>query len=162
MSKPILFSAPMINALKAGKKHQTRRIKKGDQCPYGQEGDSLWVRETWATDALYNYTKPKNIPNDSPVCYYADYSTINQESTLILGKWRPSIFMPRSFSRMTLLITQVSSEPLHLISDADAIAEGFSSVHEFKSLWIEINGQASWDDNPSVWVIHFQVKEVRA
>jgi hypothetical protein len=70
-SRPILFSGPMVRALLAGTKTQTRRIVKpnawaeeGDcdytgqcvkvgeyidlrRCPYGQPGDRLWVRETW-------------------------------------------------------------------------------------------------------------------
>ena len=72
--RPILFSAPMVRALLAGTKTQTRRIVKyipalgeptewchgylshnlsdiiGDcsrYCTYGQPGDRLWVRETW-------------------------------------------------------------------------------------------------------------------
>ena len=71
--KPILFSAPMVRALLAGTKMQTRRVAKPvrhpdlgnmyapgalvlerepqhviDRCsPYGQPGDRLWVRETW-------------------------------------------------------------------------------------------------------------------
>lgn len=72
--RPILFSAPMVRALLAGTKTQTRRIalkalrhpdlgnlyspgalvlEKEPQhvidrcCPYGQPGDRLWVRETF-------------------------------------------------------------------------------------------------------------------
>ena len=63
--RPILFSAPMVRALLAGTKTQTRRIVKArdlewmdvhqglrepdnaERCPYGQPGDRLWVRETW-------------------------------------------------------------------------------------------------------------------
>ena len=73
--RPILFSAPMVRALLAGTKTQTRRAVKlkawhtveerdngqhwpwmydGERnadywlpCPYGQPGDRLWVRETW-------------------------------------------------------------------------------------------------------------------
>lgn len=68
---PMLFSAPMILALLAGNKTQTRRIVKPQpttkpfwgcvggkgfgffddltpiRCQYGQPGDRLWVRETW-------------------------------------------------------------------------------------------------------------------
>jgi hypothetical protein len=65
---PILFSAPMVRALLAGTKTQTRRVVKGAAlewlsahngftpefvalpenhlCPYGVPGDRLWVRET--------------------------------------------------------------------------------------------------------------------
>jgi len=60
--RPILFSAPMVRAILAGTKTQTRRVCKLDFragmpepelqsfrrcCPYGQPGDRLWVRETW-------------------------------------------------------------------------------------------------------------------
>lgn len=69
--RPILMSAPMVRALLAGTKTQTRRIAKPVKhpdlgnlydpgvlgrepkhvieraCPYGQPGDRLWVRETW-------------------------------------------------------------------------------------------------------------------
>lgn len=66
--RPILFSAPMVRAILAGNKTQTRRIAKnvvdvhartGEPlagldsagprvpCPYGQVGDRLWVRESF-------------------------------------------------------------------------------------------------------------------
>lgn len=75
--RPILFSAPMVRALLAGTKTQTRRRMKPQPehgaeyaskgfdppcalhldyygnpigthtCPYGVPGDRLWVRETW-------------------------------------------------------------------------------------------------------------------
>ena len=66
VERPILFSGPMVRALLAGTKTQTRRVFKtrnggvwphpndlpGMQqvlrtCPYGRFGDRLWVRETW-------------------------------------------------------------------------------------------------------------------
>jgi hypothetical protein len=67
---PILFSPPMVQAIQAGRKTQTRRIIKAAlddrglrwanpktgwedwhscpvKCPYGKIGDILWVRETY-------------------------------------------------------------------------------------------------------------------
>jgi hypothetical protein len=64
--RPILFSAPMVRAILAGTKTQTRRVVKAKHLPwldnsvlnfldgkwnqrplpYGQPGDRLWVRET--------------------------------------------------------------------------------------------------------------------
>lgn len=70
--RPILFSGPMVRALLAGRKTQTRRVVKGEAlrwldeagfdptfvadpanslCPYGVPGDRLWVRETVACGA---------------------------------------------------------------------------------------------------------------
>lgn len=67
--RPILFNAPMVRAILAGTKTQTRRVVKithstpglaaclkppvgtprprvaAELCPYGQPGDRLWVRE---------------------------------------------------------------------------------------------------------------------
>lgn len=74
--RPILFSGPMVRALLAGTKTQTRRIVKFDglldfergedgkwhfrtaggvtvvRCPYGVPGDRLWVRETCRAEEL--------------------------------------------------------------------------------------------------------------
>lgn len=69
--RPIPFSAPMVRAVLAGEKTQTRRIAKLNAagrvarggrnwhlddpsavlaCPHGQPGDRLWVREAWTAD----------------------------------------------------------------------------------------------------------------
>jgi len=81
---------------------------------------------------------------------------------------RPSIYMPRWASRITLEIIDVRVERLQDISEEDAIAEGvtwFSSgavecpgmpetpIDAYRSLWEKINGSGSWDLNPWVWCI---------
>ena len=64
--RPILFSAPMVRAILAGSKTQTRSMVKTDaadlaadlaaaHCPYGQPGDRLWVRETWRIGAWHDH-----------------------------------------------------------------------------------------------------------
>jgi hypothetical protein len=86
-------------------------------------------------------------------------------------KWRPSNFMPRWASRITLEITQVRVERLNEISRGDAMGEGvcgsakggywIDGLHwerptgAFRELWESINGAKSWDANPYVWVIEF-------
>lgn len=125
----------------------------GAGCPYGQPGDRLWVRETWA-------------PCDGGFCYRAD----EPEGSLAKpddGRWHPSIHMFREASRITLEVTGVRVERLQDISDADAVAEGCYStgtigrdwqapVDGFPALWALINGQASWAANPWVWVVEFK------
>ena len=95
---------------------------------------------------------------------------------------RPSIFMPRWASRITLEITAVRVERLQDINEGDAFAEGVydgtacrcaqpldfvrscgncggrlvDAVDLYRSLWESINGPKSWDLNPLVWVIEFK------
>jgi hypothetical protein len=134
--RPILFSAPMVRAILAGQKTQTRRVVKGmalewlqpegftpdftaspenGLCPYGQPGDRLWVRETWSTHACFDHLPPNECPKS--VHYWAD-------GKVQTGKGRPSIHMPRAMSRITLEITSIRVERLTDISTEDCIAEG--------------------------------------
>ena len=119
-----------------------------ERCPYGQIGDFLWVRETWR-------------PGDeigSSIYYRAD------EEWNVGAGWKPSIHMPRRASRITLEITAVRVERLHDISEDDAFAEGITDIegpngnetsykYGFLKLWDKINGKASTDENPWVWVV---------
>lgn len=164
--RPILFSAPMVRAMLAGTKTQTRRVAKPkrsiepmtDECPYGQPGDLLWVRETWA---WYGCER-----DPREVLYRADTSNLPESH----GRWRPSIHMPRWASRITLRVTGVRVERLQDITEVDAIAEGaqpfrlpchpqretLRHVDGFALLWESINGAGSWDANPWVWVVEFE------
>lgn len=147
-------------------------------CPYGEPGTRLWVRETWADGG---YRDP-----DWACCvaYRADNSGMNylckegDEPVCLdtpcklrpegVSRWRPSIFMPRWASRISLEITDVRVERLQDISEADAKAEGVESgvqwkdgfcesyVMQYERLWNSINGPDSWNTNPWVWVISFK------
>lgn len=82
-------------------------------CPYGEPGDRLWVRETF-TPAYFDDGRPG---------YRADWTALAAEFCTE-PKWKPSIFMPRHQSRITLEVTGVRVERLQDISEADARAEG--------------------------------------
>ncbi len=127
-------------------------------CPFGQRGDRLWVRETWAAPHNCDHLKPSEIDHDWRIHYAA---------TEDLGGLlrRPSMFMPRWASRITLEITDVRVERLHDISRGEAMAEGcpFPNMADgddprawFANLWRQINGADSWADNPWVWVLAFR------
>jgi hypothetical protein len=103
-------------------------------CPYGKPGERLWVRETWA-DGSYRdpdwaccvaYRADNSGMNylckegDEPVCLDTPCK-LRPEG---VSRWRPSIFMPRWASRITLEVTDVRAERLQDISDVDAINEG--------------------------------------
>jgi hypothetical protein len=188
--KPILFSGPMVRAILAGTKTQTRRVCKLDGltepdlyetrdgdlidpvtlCPYGQTGNRLWVRETWA---------PNDCECEGPCgcpwyVYRADdwaQSADPEEQP----RWRPSIYMPRTACRLTLELTAVRVERLQDVTDDDAFAEGVlpnwtgprhgqnpaPSGAAFAALWDSINGPRGfgWDANPWVWALTFRRME---
>lgn len=152
---PILFSGPMVRALLAGTKTQTRRVVKGvgpahaqaisfadgawqyadndgwhaarpPRCPYGAPGDRLWVRETFAK--IDGQTQPW-IETD----YRATYIHGDRlgDTLGIKKRWTPAIHMPRAASRITLEVTGVRVEQLQDISEADARAEGSPCVDDF-------------------------------
>lgn len=152
------------------------------ECPYGQPGDRLWVKETYQ-EAIVN-GKAGHI-------YRADPLWASSTKAFRGFNWKPSIFMPRKASRITLEITNVRVERLNDISDEDALCEGVREenvivgascaggmhrelteyryfydggyeegyddiVTAFKALWESINGPGSWDVNPWVWVVEFK------
>lgn len=133
-------------------------------CPFGQVGDQMWVRETWAEAGasapelqLYRANYPEHVGSE--------YENVPPASEI---RWTPSIHMPRWASRIMLEITAVRVERLNDISEADARAEGVApSKHiitppealyrvGFLKLWQSIYGEESWGANPWVWVIEFR------
>lgn len=185
---PILFSGEMVRAILAGRKTQTRRVieyqptmpylwnkvspngmqlwtsnplqgEKGEtelrRCPYGA-GDTLWVRETfWEWGGT-----------EKRVGYRADMP----ETFAPNGGYKPSIFMPRWASRISLEVRCVRAERLQEIAGnpSDLRSEGIEKridgtlaemQQDFTNLWDSINAKRghSWQSNPWVWVIEFWV-----
>lgn len=96
----------------------------GDACPFGDVGDRIWVRETWAEAGasapdlkLYRANYPEHVPSI--------YENVPPAEEI---RWTPSIHMPRTASRIQLEITDVRVERLNAISEEDAIAEGMQGV----------------------------------
>ncbi|MPR12871.1 hypothetical protein [Microvirga tunisiensis] len=203
---PIIFSAPMIRALIAGRKIQTRRMPQPTPAGDGlwhfhnrwggisqahQEaltsyivdaaaryavGDRLWVRENWQTYSILDSDAPSALTGIR-IWYGAD------EGYKPPSKVRPSIHMPRWASRLTLTVTGVKVERLQDISEEDARAEGvhpaavyggqaqswlpagdlretfhLTAKEAFKDLWGRINGPESWEANPWVVAVSFEVR----
>lgn len=144
--------------------YTTEQVK----CPYGQPGDRLWVRESCAIGF--------NDDCDLVCDYMADGKrrwfelTPDNEryaATYINDGRRPSIFMPRWASRITLEITKIRAERLQEISEMDAVCEGIDWRKEgptyarvmgaFADLWDSINAKRGygWNINPWLWVIEF-------
>lgn len=151
----------------------------GAGCPYGQPGDRLWVRETWAAHWMYDDLSPSEIPakgEGNNYWYAADpegsRGSDGSPAEGRRGRWRPSIHMVRSTSRITLEVTEVRVQRLQDIGEEDAKAEGvqpapfckagrpagMEHVEAFEDLWNEINGPGAWDLNPWVWAVSFEVR----
>jgi hypothetical protein len=121
--RPILFSAPMVRAILDGRKTQTRRLATGRGNSYGERGDRLWVRETWAHDGP-SLDAVRTAHEDAMASLgYGPYYRATEVAPDTL-RWRPSIHMPRWASRITLEVTDVRVQRLHEITEEDAIAEG--------------------------------------
>lgn len=204
--RPILFSAPMVRALLAGTKTQTRRTLKFQPTPgisiirktirpldvapyhsferrsvYGnyageldvkiKRGDQLWVRETWQGLSFGDYLPTKS--SQCEVRYAATDPCADLDTAARGYPWRPSIFMPRFASRLTLSVTDVRVERLIDISEEDARAEGVVPAPEhpgwwasqtagklcptardaYGDLWNTINGEGAWQANP--WTVAY-------
>jgi hypothetical protein len=121
--RPIIFGAPMVRAVLAGTKTQTRRLA-ASPFRHVREGDRLWVRETWGHDAPSLDDCRRGVESDGPS--YGPYyrATAGKEDLGTLVRWRPSIHMPRWASRIALEVVGVRCEPLRAIGDEDAMAEG--------------------------------------
>ena len=181
--KPVIFSSEMVRAILDGRKTQTRRICKFEatdswgieclvqngvyfclmdradipsqrvDCPYGQVGDRLWVKETQWRNGGWVADGPSPLRNDSKI---------------------PSIFMKKIYARIWLEITSIRVERVQDISETDAIEEGvecrcdvgrsefdqcFLTFREhFAMLWDSLNAKRGYglDKNPWVWVIEFK------
>ncbi|HEY4137065.1 MAG TPA: hypothetical protein VGN65_01320 [Casimicrobiaceae bacterium] len=148
-------------------------------CRQGAPGDRLWVRETF-----FDYDAGEPAPRgatpldhkvliDERIEYRATPWYHEFADPEACGPWRPSIFMPRWASRITLEITAVRVERLQDINEADAIAEGCTGAHfenaaedyaptdEYRKLWDSLNAKRGygWKVNPWVWVIQFSKLE---
>lgn len=152
------------------------------RCPQGVGGDRLWVREAWAPfyapGAALAYPQP-DMHEANAIRYRATPDQVRAYPTSLASwltrpssrehVWRPSIFMPRWASRITLEIVDVRVQRLHDISEEDAHAEGCrprrfcaepngetTARREYEWLWERINGEGSWASNPWVWAVSFK------
>lgn len=146
----IIFSAAMIQAILAGRKTQTRRLRWGPDHQYLRDqgkprrenhltklkpGDVLWVRENVRAEELASGEDGLRYPADG--AWFAienspraaiDWLTLHnygkRNERPLEGVVVPAIHMPRWASRISLTVDRVWTEPLQAISDHDAEAEG--------------------------------------
>lgn len=152
--RPILFSEPMVRALLAGTKTQTRRIIKPQPEPeflratiradgnsfapaslFGgpthkalarlcRPGDRLWVREAWRTESNYYDDLSPSQMSGEETILFAADADWSDNKSV--GRLRAGMHMPRWASRLTLIVTDVRVQRLQEISKDDVIAEGIA------------------------------------
>lgn len=189
IERGIIFSAPMVCALLADQKSQTRRLA-GRWKYYGEKGkmpalffptlwtkvkpgDRLWVRENFAyvgggDPGLLLYEATWREDAERHGC---------DKPFPPAPKWTSSMFMPRQISRITLVVAATRVERVRDISEDDALAEGVPNDHSCKwpdgdpgnihtvrrrnyaRLWCELHGRKSWKANPEVVVLTFAVEK---
>jgi len=142
-----------IDSVECEHKRQFLKDCISEASPFGGVGDLLYVRETFR---LYN---------NSDECGCSDHCSCPPTGTPLYfsthndgeSKWKPSIHMPRSISRITLKVTDVRIEKLNDLrkSDEQVKKEGFENWPQFKYVWESIYGQSK--PNDYVWVIEFEV-----
>lgn len=213
VSRPILFSGPMVRAILDRRKTVTRRVMKVPRwaqgrdirldehklasafcsdveseawipCPFAkiaidhnsvpfkaryEPGRRLWVKETWAK-SLHNYLYAADcVIGEGP---QGNTDEWDWDSSCGANHWRPSIFMTRAASRITLEVTAVRAERLRDITAEDVRAEGFDisdvkgrgwnrdvdAGKRFAELWDKLNAERGfgWEVNPWVWVVEFR------
>lgn len=129
-------------------------------CPYGQPGDRLWVREAFAT--VESEAPAAGMEPSIGTVYRASYDEQRDGQYLPGLTWRPSIFMPRWASRITLEVAGVRVERVQDITPEDAKSEGIEHLYAprnaFANLWDAINAKRGypWESNPWIWVVEFR------
>jgi hypothetical protein len=151
--RPILFSGPMVRAILAGQKTQTRRVIRGidyaDRFVSIDGGkavftDSILDRATGAShlfrircpgmpgDRLWVREAWARAP-DGGLIYRANFNVEDGFGSEVVDlptgrtiplRWLPSIHMTRAASRITLEIVGVRVERLQEITETDILAEG--------------------------------------
>lgn len=106
----------------------------GCKCPFGNVGELLWIRESYYE---YGYWTSKlngakftfvRVPGEEYKYFDNRPNAVLKGRTDQLGWYkRPSLFMPREASRITLEITNIRVGRLNDISEDDAKAEGIET-----------------------------------
>lgn len=162
-------------------------------------GDRLWVREAYYQRGHWEPVPGRQTkggrqkwaftPADNVICFdVPDGESVrlgrhHKDPHTVAWHKRLGRFMPRSASRLTLIVTDVKVERLRDISAEDAIAEGLvrkpfamlramaagcdwgfdgddryaSPISAYAALWDHINGPGAWDASPWVAAYTFRV-----
>lgn len=175
---PLLMKTPLVRLSLDGLKTETRRAPV-DRYKLIRPGDYVWMRERWSVVEREGRGVGKQFAIFADEWTKEDGATVpNERAPLrpVFGqKWggRSSLHMPKTICRLFARVKAIRVEPLQLIDEAGAIAEGCEAVdaetaakfsipgplYRFERLWDSINGKRAgfaWRDNPQVAVISYE------
>ncbi|RNC66455.1 hypothetical protein [Proteiniphilum sp. X52] len=136
---------------------------------YVHKMSNPFVTQTWS-ETIYKYG------DDPDVVTY-------MEELLGIERWQNKLFMPEKYARHFIKITAVRAERLQDISEEDCLLEGiqvtfydpdcpesgnvyyaplvddafWTPQEAYAALIDKINGAATWESNPFVWVIDYEL-----
>ena len=180
--RPILFSAPMVLAILAGTKSETRRTCKARRrvslFAVEDDGSPQWADSFITDPGNRDWLLSEAIARPGDILWVRETFLLTEQGQPIYRanwredakargfdsipadetslRWTSAIHMPRAVSRIQLELLTVRVERLQEITEAGAMAEGVGSVEEYAALWNTINGSGAWALNPLVWVYEFR------
>lgn len=150
------------------------------QSPYGDVGDTLWVKERWRTSENLNNKSSATIARECLAAGYKrpwapiEYENGEQDNWDPQwgqpGAWRPATHLPWWLARVFLRVTAIRVERLNAITETDAKACGFVGeqgrngqtigiIRDFGRVWDANHKDFPWGCNPWVWAITFVGRE---
>lgn len=143
IAKSIIFNTEAVKAILDGRNTVTRRIAKpvcdsdgiqqNYKIPY-YVGSILYVRETWQC---------LNPFSDCEIVYKA---SCDQDYASDIGKWLPSIHMPKKYARIFLKVTNARVERLQDITFTDCKKEGIKSFTKDNNLYKHCTSFGWWEN----------------
>jgi len=136
--------------------------------PY-QVGETVYIKEAWATELRYNNLRPSEIPHSAKI-FYANDGVGEWPINLAIGMMRSTLHLPEVFARYFIEMKDVRAERLQEISEEDAWLEGFplytKAEHKsdylefarecFGEYWDSLNKDYPWESNPWVFKYEFE------
>ena len=146
-----------------------------DVKPRYQVGETVYIKEAWATEKQYDHLKPSEIPDIAKI-FYASDGVGEWPIELSIGRLRSALHLPEEFARYFILIKDVRAERLQdiIASDSDMRAEGIpllifdnnrtdwgEMAYQFENIWNCVNKDYPWASNPWCFVYTFQEEKMK-
>lgn len=106
-------------------------------------GETLYVKEAWRTDRVFDKTPPSDIGKEALIDYQ---STPDNVLACIMGRWRSPLHLPAKFARSFGKPRSVRPEKLDFdnLSHEELVLEGALISLDVTDYLLSINGKWVW------------------